>query len=35
VAGCDEWLMLPAAIRYEEGEFSAVRPAAAVPPRTG
>jgi formylglycine-generating enzyme required for sulfatase activity len=33
--GCDEWLMLLAAIRYEEGEFSAVRPAAAVPARTG
>ena len=26
---------LLAAIRYEEGEFSAVRPATAVPARTG
>ncbi|BCY11585.1 SUMF1/EgtB/PvdO family nonheme iron enzyme [Actinoplanes sp. L3-i22] len=31
--GCDEWLLLLAATRYEHSQFTAVRPAAPVPPR--
>jgi formylglycine-generating enzyme required for sulfatase activity len=29
--GCDEWLLLLAACRYEQTEFSAVRPVAPIP----
>ncbi|MET8153460.1 formylglycine-generating enzyme family protein [Actinoplanes sp. NPDC049668] len=31
--GCDEWLLLLSATRYEHAEFTAVRPAAPLPPR--
>jgi formylglycine-generating enzyme required for sulfatase activity len=31
--GCDEWLLLLSATRYEYTQFSAVRPAAPLPPR--
>lgn len=30
--GCDEWLLLLAATRYEHAQFTAVRPVAALPP---
>ncbi len=30
--GCDEWLLLLSATRYEHAQFTAVRPAAALPP---
>ena len=32
--GCDEWLLLLAATRYEHEGFAAVRPAAPLPPRS-
>lgn len=31
--GCDEWLLLLAATRYEQVQFTAVRPAASLPSR--
>ena len=31
--GCDEWLLLLAATRYEQTEFTAVRPVAPLPPQ--
>ncbi|WP_433385329.1 formylglycine-generating enzyme family protein [Actinoplanes sp. CA-142083] len=31
--GCDEWLLLLAATRYEQTEFSAIRPVAPIPTR--
>ncbi|WP_433730082.1 formylglycine-generating enzyme family protein [Actinoplanes sp. CA-051413] len=33
--GCDEWVLLLSASRYEEGDFTAIRPVAAVPVRGG
>ncbi|MEV4386168.1 hypothetical protein AB0J68_10760 [Micromonospora sp. NPDC049580] len=30
--GCDEWLLLLSATRYEHCDFTAVRPAAPLPP---
>ena len=32
--GCDEWLLLLAATRYEHDQFTAVRPVAPLPPRS-
>ncbi|GHJ47059.1 hypothetical protein Cs7R123_44010 [Catellatospora sp. TT07R-123] len=31
--GCDEWLLLLAATRYEQAGFTAIRPVAPLPPR--
>lgn len=31
--GCDEWLLLLAAIRHEHAQFTAIRPVAPLPPR--
>jgi formylglycine-generating enzyme required for sulfatase activity len=31
--GCDEWLLLLASTRYEQAEFTAVRPVAPLPPQ--
>ncbi|MEN3609076.1 hypothetical protein AAH979_05950 [Plantactinospora sp. ZYX-F-223] len=30
--GCDEWLLLLSATRYEHAQFTAVRPVAPLPP---
>ncbi len=32
--GCDEWLLLLASTRYEQADFTAVRPVAPLPPQT-
>ncbi|MGC4807497.1 hypothetical protein [Micromonospora sp. DT233] len=31
--GCDEWLLLLSAVRYEHSQFTAVRPVAPLPTR--